>query len=282
MSEDGTIDAGLSPTAMIEAITETVESGINTVTGKVDAVRAAGDSPCTKEGLMQEFLITKIGLLNNARASLASYQQDGANAIASSLTRMGKPSSQHQGGQPFAAYLTGSVLPQPPGVILGFIFGSAIGAGVSNAAWTDWVDNRLGVGRPSASRRGTAFLGNPNIRLRNGRIQGPEIAEAYDAWVISQTLNVTPPFRPNWGAKVDQLAARIEGLEAVVAMAMEWQETWQAECIAKNRTESERIDLTLEAQLDQARELARTERFKALAPYVAASLLGLAFIRSRS
>jgi hypothetical protein len=79
-----------------------------------------------------------------------------------------------------------------------------------------------------------------------------------------------------------RLAARIEGLEAVVAMAIEWQDTWEAECIAKNRTESERIDLTLAAQLDQARELARTERFKALAPYIAASLLGLAFLRSRS
>jgi len=282
MSDDGTIDASVNPATMITAISETVESAVNTITGKVDAVRAAGDEPCTKEGLMQEFLITKIGLLNNARGSLAAYRQDGDNAINASIVRMGRPGTQHQGGQSFAAFLVDGVLPQPDGVILAVIFGGPIGAAAASAAWTDWIDNRVGTGRPSESLRGTPFMGNPNIRTRGGRIQGPEIAEAYDQWVISQTLTVTPPGRPNWSAKVDRLAARIEGLEAVVEMAMEWQQTWQAECIAKNRTESERIDLTLEAQLDQARELARTERLKALAPYIAASLLGLAFIRSRS
>tara|TARA_R110000822_G_scaffold69981_1_gene169550 strand:- start:317 stop:1174 length:858 start_codon:yes stop_codon:yes gene_type:complete len=282
MSEDGTVNASMDPSAMIVAISDTVSTGIADVARELNRIRQAGNDPCLKEGLMQEHLITKVGLYNNAAASLASYRQDGANAIESSIRNMGRPSSQHMGGSMFAVQLADNWLPTPPNVVAAMLLAQLIyPMAVPNAwaAWVDWIDSRLGTGRPSASTSGPLVLGTVGIHAENNRITGPRVQEAYDDWIEIQELNVTPPFRPNWSAKVEALNARLIGLESVIVQAQEWQATWEIECLDSGRRDRDREDLTLEGQLAAIRDAERTARIKAMAPIAIAGIVALGILR---
>ena len=278
MSEDGTQTAGMDPSAMIVAISDTVDEAVTQISTQLNDVRAAGNDPCFKEGLMQEHLITKVGLFNNASASLASYRQDGENAIQSSIQNMGRPSSQHMGGSMFAVQLADNWLPTPPFVVAA----APLGAGplqVAWAAWVDWIDSRLGTGRPSGSTSGPRVLGTVGIHHHSNRITGPRVRQAYDDWIETQDLNVSPPNRPNWSAKVEALNARLIGLESVIVQAEEWQSTWEIECLDSGRRDRDREDLTLEEQLRAIRDAERTARIKAMAPIAIAGIVALGILR---
>ena len=278
MSDDGTPTAGIDPSDMIEAISDTVDQAVTQISTQLNDVRAAGNDPCLKEGLMQEHLITKVGLYNNASASLASYRQDGANAIQSSIANMGRPSSQHMGGSMFAAQLADNWLPVPPAVAFAIPLG-APAVQAAWAAWVDWIDSQLGTGRPSGSTSGPKLLNTVGIHHQGNRITGPRVRQAYDDWIEIQELNVTPPFRPNWSAKVDALNARLIGLESVIVQAEEWQATWEIECLDTGRRDRNREDLTLEGQLAAIRDAERTARIKAMAPIAIAGIVALGILR---
>jgi|TARA_R110000803_G_C11980763_1_gene320723 hypothetical protein len=262
------------PMTMVSDISDLVDQAVNTITGKVDGVRNAGQTPCYKLGIYEEALGTRRNQYRGMVGRVAAFQDAGERAVEAAINNQGRPSSRHVGGTRFAAYLANTVLPTPPGVVLGAFLGLNIGAAAAQGAWIHWLNQRLGTGRPSGSRRGTKLFGTMNdVRLRNGRIQGPAIRAAWDQWAVQQAAVVDPPGKPNWRTQVERANAKLVPLGELLTELEENVEQWEVLCLAQNAIEQDRIDQGLTAEIDSQSEQDLTERIKALAPIAIGGLI---------
>lgn len=269
--------------SLIEGIFAGVGEAIGQVTGLVDGVRdrASGASPCERFSLLEEARTNRRNQLRGWEATLAAYQLDGERAVQAAINNQGRPTSQHQDGMSLAQWMADNVLPTPPGVLLGSIFGGPIGAAGARAAWLQWIQDRLPSGRPSASTQGSLLWpgARTDIRLRNGVLRGPAVRAGYDAWLEHETLTVNPVGRPNWRERSARLQARLDSMNALLDELDAEVDQWEGLCLESNERREARVDQAILDQLANAAAARRVAVIQAYTPWVIGAVLAIGVLR---
>lgn len=269
--------------SLIEGIFEGIGEAIGQITGLVDGVRdrSSGESPCDRFSLLNEARTNRRNQYRSAEATLAAYQADGQLAVTAAINNQGKPTTQHAGGKTLAAWLADNVLPTPPGVVFGSLFGGPIGAGAARSAWLDWISDRLPPGRPSASNQGSLLWpgARNDIRVKNGVLTGTAVRAGYDSWVTHEESTVYPPGRPNWRERSARLQARLQSMDALLNEIDAELVQWEQLCLESNERREGRTDQLIAEQLRQAEQARRIERLRALTPVFIGALLAVGLAR---
>ena len=216
MANDDTTNTA-DPTTMITAIGDVVDDAVDTITGKVDGVREwANRTPCDRQQFLYEESLTTRPLVRRVEGSLAWLQNAGPNAIQASILAQGRDTQldppRYTGGHRLAAWLEAGPLPVPPAAVLVGLLGGPFGGGAAKDLWINWIEDRLPPGRPSRSNSGV-MLGRPDVRLKNGVLQGEAVQASYDDWVQSQYLNVQPWGVWDWSSRVARISAKVASLQ---------------------------------------------------------------------
>ena len=265
---------------LVSEIGDLVDEAVETITGKVDGVRNAAKTPCYKYGILSEALINRRNQYRTMVGTVAAYEEAGQRAVTTAINNMGRPSSTYLGGKRFAAHLYDTAIPTPPPVVAAGIFGGPAAAGIARNEFIQWLDNRLGTGRPAGSLAGSKLFGTVyGVRLYQGKVRGPAVREAYDQWVIQESNAVYPPGKEGWRNRVANATARLVPLGDLLIELEEEAEQWEQLCIAENASERDRIDREINAGISDEIAKNETERIKAFAPIAIAGLVAIGLIR---
>ena len=270
-------------------------------------IRVAAQDPCYAEIELVAFRRNVIDpAVNNALSNVNSAAGAGRQAVYNAKAQWGRAGRG-------AGYLDGSVTPFAEGLIdsgviprnkinlIGWLFGSFVGLAIADQGAQGWVDDHLppSGSAPSNKNRGLrvapgAYLyAGPNrsdpYNAEHGVWTGSRVRAAYNGWLEDVRRNAAPAGHNAWrdalrelvGEHRDDWTVWREGDPVAPGSRLGFLLQRRQEVTDQAYEYADLCALQREREHGVVENVLETARLQALAPYVAGSLLALAWILGR-